>query len=81
MKESVYVEKTIASYLVSRPSGNVRVASNQEKTMDCWENSRQAWQTGKPVVVPAAELAATGFSDWQNWCILEIPFPGGGSLA
>lgn len=43
MKESVYVETTIASYLVSRPSGDVRVASNQVTTMAWWENRRQAF--------------------------------------
>ena len=43
MKESVYVETTIASYLVSRPSGDVRVASNQVTTMDWWETHRPAF--------------------------------------
>ncbi|MDA0337472.1 MAG: PAS domain S-box protein [bacterium] len=41
---------------------------------------RQVWETGKPVVVHAAQLKDSGFVNWQDWCIIEVPLPGGGSL-
>lgn len=41
MKQRVYVETTIVSYLVSRPSGDVRVAANQVTTLDWWESRRE----------------------------------------
>lgn len=41
---------------------------------------RQVWQTGKSVVVPSEQIEKSGFQDWEKWCILEVPLPGGGSL-
>jgi PAS domain-containing protein len=41
---------------------------------------RQVWQTGKSVVVPSEQIGKSGFQDWEKWCILEVPLPGGGSL-
>ena len=43
MKQRVYVETTIASYLVSRPSGDIRVAANQVTTVDWWEQRRESF--------------------------------------
>jgi len=40
MKPSVYIETTILSYLVSRPSRDLIVAGKQEITRDWWEFSR-----------------------------------------
>lgn len=37
MKQKVYVETSIISYLVSRPSSDVRVAASQLITIDWWE--------------------------------------------
>lgn len=39
-RQRVYVETSIVSYLVSRPSGDVRVASSQLYTQDWWESRR-----------------------------------------
>ena len=40
MKPTVYIETTILSYLVSRPSRDLIVAGRQEITREWWESSR-----------------------------------------
>jgi hypothetical protein len=37
MKESVYIETTIISYLTGRPSGDVLIKAHQELTQIWWE--------------------------------------------
>lgn len=41
--ESVYIETTILSYLVSRPSRDIIVAARQEITRDWWEYSMSSF--------------------------------------
>ncbi|MFN0076564.1 MAG: type II toxin-antitoxin system VapC family toxin [Prosthecobacter sp.] len=41
MKPSVYIETTIPSYLVARPSRDVVLAGHQEATRDFWVQRRQ----------------------------------------
>jgi len=43
VKQRVYLETSIVSYLVSRPSGDVRVAANQVVTIEWWEARRPAF--------------------------------------
>lgn len=38
-KQSVYIETTVVSYLMSRPSRDLVVAAHQQVTMEWWENS------------------------------------------
>ena len=40
MKAKIYLETTIASYLVGRPSRDLLVAAHQEITRDWWETRR-----------------------------------------
>ncbi|MDI1310698.1 type II toxin-antitoxin system VapC family toxin [Prosthecobacter sp.] len=40
MKPSVYIETTIPSYLVARPSRDIVLAGHQQVTNDWWQNSR-----------------------------------------
>ncbi len=42
MKPSVYIETTIPSYLVARPSRDVVLAGHQQITHDWWQNSRSS---------------------------------------
>lgn len=44
MKRKVYVETTIASYLTSRPSGDVVVAAHQEITRRWWGEQRERYE-------------------------------------
>ncbi len=37
MKQTVYIETSIVSYLTSRPSNDIRVAANQNTTIEWWE--------------------------------------------
>ena len=40
MKEKVYIETSVISYLCSRPSRDLVVAANQEVTREWWEKER-----------------------------------------
>ena len=42
--ESVYLETTLISYLVSRPSRDLLVAAHQQTTHEWWANRRQAFE-------------------------------------
>ena len=39
MKQSVYIETTVLSYLTSRPSRDLLVAAHQQVTVEWWENA------------------------------------------
>jgi hypothetical protein len=41
--ETIYVETTVVSYLVSEPSRDLVVAGHQQITSDWWEHHRQAF--------------------------------------
>ena len=51
MLPSVYIETSVISYLVARPSKNPRVASNQELTHRWWQTSRQNFELYASAVV------------------------------
>ena len=55
-KPRIYIETSIISYLVSRPSGDVRVAANQVTTMVWWDERRPAFDlfVSELVLVEAA---------------------------
>lgn len=42
--ESVYLETTFVSYLVARPSRDLRVAAHQQATQEWWANRRHAFE-------------------------------------
>lgn len=42
--ESVYLETTVISYLVARPSGDLLVAAHQKTTQDWWKVRRDQFQ-------------------------------------
>jgi hypothetical protein len=43
LKPTVYIETSIVSYLTSRPSNDIRVAANQNTTVEWWETRRSAF--------------------------------------
>ncbi|PIQ45599.1 MAG: DNA-binding protein [Deltaproteobacteria bacterium CG12_big_fil_rev_8_21_14_0_65_43_10] len=44
MMESVYIETTVISYLVSRPSRDILVAAHQQTTDEWWASRRQEFE-------------------------------------
>ena len=44
MKAKLYLETTIPSYLVGRPSRDLLVAAHQEITRECWESRRSQFE-------------------------------------
>jgi PIN domain len=40
MKSKVYIETTVVSYLIARPSRDLIIAAHQQLTQDWWENRR-----------------------------------------
>jgi predicted nucleic acid-binding protein len=44
MKETVYIETSVISYLCARPSRDLVVAANQEITREWWERDRHRYE-------------------------------------
>ena len=62
MKARLYIETTIPSYLVARPSKQLRLAADQESTQTWWENHRQKYDLFISEAV--LEEAADGDADF-----------------
>jgi predicted nucleic acid-binding protein len=58
-KQSVYIETTIVSYYVSRPSRDLTIAARQALTRDWWETKRQEYR----VVASPAVFREAGMGD------------------
>src|SRR6267142_1229215 len=58
MKAKVYIETTIPSYLVARPSRDLVIAAHQQLTRDWWESRGPAFDLY--VSEPVLEEAAAG---------------------
>jgi hypothetical protein len=57
MKEIVYIETTIVSYLVARPSRDLVLAAHQQVTRDWWQEERPMYEcvTSEETVREAAQ--------------------------
>jgi predicted nucleic acid-binding protein len=44
MKQKVYIETSIPSYLTARPSNDIRVVANQNTTIEWWENRSSSFE-------------------------------------
>lgn len=54
-KESVYIETSLVSYLVAKPSRDLITAARQQLTIEWWENQRQNFDLfASPVVIEEA---------------------------
>jgi hypothetical protein len=51
MKQTVYIESSVISYLTSRPHRDVIIAGRQAVTIDWWENHRQRFELRISVLV------------------------------
>ena len=57
MKQSVYIETSVVSYLTARPSKNILATAWQQATMDWWSSQRLKFElfTSKLVVEEAGQ--------------------------
>lgn len=51
MKPVVYIESSVISYLVSRPSRDIIIAGRQAISLDWWENHRQRFEIRVSAIV------------------------------
>ena len=58
MKPRLYIETTIPSYLVSRPSQLIRITADQQTTREWWDNKRHEYELFTSLVV--VEEASAG---------------------
>jgi len=77
MKQKLYLETTIPSYLTSRPSRDLIVAGHQQVTREWWEKRRDAFEICiSQLVIDEAGAgdpgAATFLLTW-NACISQMP--------
>lgn len=57
MKETVYVETSVISYLTARPSNDLRAMANQSTTTEWWETRRSSYSVfaSDPVISEASK--------------------------
>ena len=70
MKPKLYLETTIPSYLVGRPSRDLLVAANQQVTRDWWESRREQFDLYASELVIFEVRAVTPSSrltGWNSW--------------
>ena len=74
MKPRIYIETSIVSYLVSRPSDDLRVAANQVITLEWWDNRRAAFDLFvSEFVLAEASLGDPVASRQRMDAIREVP--------
>ncbi len=77
-KPGIYVETSIVSYLVARPSRDLIVAAHQQITVEWWRNQRQEYDLFiSQIVIDEAragdrEMAAKRMAAIENLSLLEI---------
>jgi hypothetical protein len=75
MKAKVYIETTIPSYLVARPSRDLLIAAHQQLTRDWWESRGSAFDlyVSEPVPEEALpEIPLRQGSGWTCWRIFAF---------
>jgi predicted nucleic acid-binding protein len=86
MKPRLYLETTIPSYLVARPSKDLRLAADQQATREWWDQRRHDFDLFVSEVVVSeagrgdSECAATRLEKLRHIPILD-PLPAGEQLA
>jgi len=74
VKQRVYIETTIVSYLVSRPSSDVRVAANQVTTLDWWEQRRESFDLfTSEFVLAEASLGESSIAARRMGILSDLP--------
>jgi predicted nucleic acid-binding protein len=71
---SVYVETSIISYLVARPSRDLIVAGHQQLTLEWWEQRRASFNVvASPLVLREASLGNPEFAEKRRAVLASIP--------
>lgn len=71
---TVYIETSVISYLIARPSSDVRVAAAQVATMDWWETRRSNFDTYvSELIVAEAERGDPTAAKQRLDAIRDIP--------
>src|SRR6266851_10287305 len=74
MKPKLYVETTIPSYLTSRPSRDLIIASHQQITREWWEKRRDAFQLYiSQLVIDEASAGDPGAARERLKAIQDLP--------
>lgn len=74
MKPKVYIETSIPSYLTARFSNDLRVAANQNTTIEWWETRRQSFELFiSELVVAEAILGNSGAAQKRLETIVDLP--------
>jgi hypothetical protein len=77
MKENAYIETTIVSYLVARPSGDLVLSAHQQVTREWWENERMKYQCiASEEVVREAILGDTRMAQSRIKVLQELQIVG-----
>ena len=77
-KPAIYVETSVVSYLVARPSRDLIVAAHQQLTVEWWRNQRQEYDLFiSQIVIDEArsgdpEMAAKRMAAIEDLSLLEI---------
>jgi hypothetical protein len=78
MKEIVYIETTIVSYLVARPSRDLILSAHQQLTRDWWDNQRGHYlciaseEVVREAILGDAEMAAARIKTLEDVRIIGI---------
>ncbi|MEA5554666.1 type II toxin-antitoxin system VapC family toxin [Anabaena cylindrica UHCC 0172] len=71
MKEKVYVETSVISYLTSRPSRDIVIAGHQQITQEWWQNYRETFDLVASQLVIQEASAGDSIAAEQRLKILE----------
>ncbi|MBW4611947.1 MAG: hypothetical protein KME21_01405 [Desmonostoc vinosum HA7617-LM4] len=71
MKEKVYVETSVISYLTSRPSRDIVIAGHQQITQEWWQNYRDKFILVASQLVIQEASAGDSITSEQRLKILE----------
>jgi predicted nucleic acid-binding protein len=74
MKPRVYIETSIVSYLVARPSRDIIVAAHQDMTRDWWEQQKEYFELyTSPIVTNEASAGDTTAAQQRLLVLAAIP--------
>ena len=74
MKETVYVETSVISYLTARPSNDLRAMANQSTTIEWWETRRQNYRIFvSDLVISEASKGHSEASQRRLAAIADLP--------